>query len=59
MIEEALLETLIIRPPSRPPIRPEKDFIEVKMTNLDYLSEVIEEDEPMIVEYVDDRPSLD
>ena len=29
------------------------------MTNLDFLSEEIELEEPMIVEYVGDRPSLD
>ena len=50
MIEEALLETLIIRPPSRPPIRPEEDFIEVRITNLDFLSKDIESNETIVLE---------
>ncbi len=46
--EEAILEILFTRL-VRPPIRPEEDFIEVRMTNLEFLDEDIEQREPTIV----------
>ena len=40
-LEEAILEILFSRPPSGPQVRIEEDFIEVRMTNLDFMDEEI------------------
>ena len=53
--EEAILEILFSRPPSGPPIRPEEDFLEVSMNNLNFLEEEINS-RGTIVESVDERP---
>ena len=50
MNKKAILETLFIRPPSGPRIRPEEDFIEVRITNLDFLSKDIEANETIVLE---------
>jgi len=57
--DEAILE-ILFRRPTGPHIRIEEDFIEVKMENLDFMSESIEEErEQSFVERIPDRPSLD
>ncbi len=43
------------RPLSRPPIRPEEDFIDVRMTNLDFMDDEIKERGTEIVP-VEERP---
>jgi hypothetical protein len=53
--EEAILEILFTRPPSGPQIRPEEDFIEVRMDNLDFLEDEILS-RGTIVESIDERP---
>jgi hypothetical protein len=56
MYEEAILEVLLIRTPSGPPIRIEEIFLDVSMNDLDFLEEEIQNHEPTVVEAVDERP---
>jgi hypothetical protein len=41
LFEEAIIEVLLTRRPSGPPMRPEEDIIRVSINNLDFLDETI------------------
>ncbi len=55
LIEEAILEVLLTRRPSGPPIRSVEDILDVYMNNLDFLDETIKSS-GTIVESVDEHP---
>ncbi len=56
LYEEAILEVLLTRRPSGPPIRSEEDISRISMNNLDFLDEEIKSRGTTIVESVDKHP---
>ena len=53
--EEAMLEVLLKRIPSGPPIRSVEDILDVSMNNLDFLDETIKSS-GTIIESVEEHP---